>query len=115
MTDEHLMRQWAIAHCHFSSDLDRGLLRLGGFLSRRLQRLQAIDLPYDQTTCVAAESEAPMSATARAALAGVMACVATSALLVTVAALASAGAGHAAVIHHTMAAGPAIVPHAYLA
>src|SRR6478736_7621736 len=35
MTDEHLMRQWADAHSDFTSDLDRGLLRLGRFVNAR--------------------------------------------------------------------------------
>jgi hypothetical protein len=102
MTDEHLMRCWTDAHSEFSSDLDRGLLRLGHFLARRLQRRETIGRAYRLNR----PAETEMSATARAALAGVLACVATTALLVSVAALANNAA---------MPADSPIVAHAYLA
>lgn len=108
MTDEHLMRQWADAHSQFSSDLDRGLLRLGHFVSARLHATsKPIGKPYASTACTAAPADEPMSVTARAALAGVLACVATSALLVSVALLATADLHPAAaqpVIAHTIVA-----------
>ncbi|MGZ3259488.1 MAG: hypothetical protein ACXWIO_11805 [Croceibacterium sp.] len=108
MTDEHLMRQWADAHTEFSSDLDRGLLRLGHFLSARLHATsKPIGKPYASKTCTAAPADEPMSVTARAALAGVLACVATSALLVSVALLATADL-------HSAAAQP-VIAHAIVA
>ena len=107
MTDEHLMRQWADAHNQFSSDLDRGLLRLGHFVSARLHATNAIGKPYASAACSAAPADEPMSVTARAAIAGVLACVATSALLVSVALLATADL-------HPAAAQP-VIAHAIVA
>jgi len=102
MTDEHLMRQWADAHSEFTSDLDRRLLRLGQFFSARLHGGPSIGKAYAPAACMAAPSEPPMSATARGALAGLTACVATSALLLTVALLATADM-HPAAAHPLMA------------
>lgn len=115
MTDELLMRRWNAAHSEFSSDLSRGLLRLGHFLGRRLQRRQTIGKAYASSACTAAEADTEMSATARAALAGVLACVATTALLVSVAALATSGAVHTADAHSALPAGSPIVSHTILA
>ncbi|HSQ95778.1 MAG TPA: hypothetical protein VLM18_06780 [Croceibacterium sp.] len=110
MTDEHLMRQWADAHNEFSSDLDRGLLRLGHFVSARLHATsKPIGKPYASASaaCTGAPADEPMSVTARAALAGVLACVATSALLASVALLATADL-------HPAAAQP-VIAHAIVA
>ena len=102
MTDEHLMRQWAEAHSEFTSDLDRGLLRLGRFFSARLHGGRSIGKAYAPATCTTAPSEPPLSATARGALVGVTACLATTALLLTVALLATADM-HPATAHPLMA------------
>ncbi|MGZ3271443.1 MAG: hypothetical protein ACXU71_10775 [Croceibacterium sp.] len=108
MTDEHLMRQWTDAHNEFSSDLDRGLLRLGHFVSARLHATsKPMGKPYASAACTAAPTDEPMSVTARAALAGALACVATSALLVSVALLATADL-------HPAAAQP-VIAHAIVA
>lgn len=115
MTDEHLMRHWADAHSEFSSDLDRGLLRLGHFLGRRLKRRNAIGTAYAPASGAAAPSDARTSGTARAALAGAMACVATTALLATVAALASPGAANGATLQIAAQPGSPIVTHMILA
>lgn len=114
MTDEHLMRQWTDAHSDFSADIDRGLLRLGRFLGSRSKRRQAIGNAYAAGSC-AAPAEPEMLATARAALAGVLACVATTALLVSVAALASAGAGEPVKLHAAMAVNSPVLAHVNLA
>jgi hypothetical protein len=90
MTDEHLMRQWAAAHSEFTSDLDRGLQRLGRFFTARLQGGRPIGKTYVAASCTTAPTEQPSSAIARAALAGVIACIATTGLLLTVALLATA-------------------------
>jgi hypothetical protein len=115
MTDEHLMRQWVDAHSDFSTDLDRGLLRLGRFFGKRFRRRQAIGNAYAAGTCAAARAEPEMNATARAALAGVLACIATTALLVSVAALAGAGAGEPVKLHTAMAVSSPVVAHVILA
>jgi len=115
MTDEHLMRHWADAHSDFSGDLDRGLLRLGRFIGRRLQGRHSIGEPYASATCTMARSAGGVSPTARAALAGALACVATTALLVTVALLAAAGAADGPSFHTAMSAGAPIVSHTILA
>ena len=101
MTDEHLMRQWADAHSHFSGDLDRGLLRLGRFVSKRLSVRSANSSTYASVT------PANSSPAARAALAGAMACLATTFLLLSLALAATAGT-------HS-AAGLAVVDHVILA
>jgi hypothetical protein len=115
MTDEILLRHWTAAHNEFSNDLSRGLLRLGHYLSGRLRRRETIGEAYAPAACTPAATDTGMSPTARAALAGVLACVATTALLVSVAALASAGAGNAPALHSTMAAGQPIMSHVILA
>lgn len=112
MTDEHLMRQWADAHSDFSSDLDRGLLRLGSYLSRRLQRRQPIGRPYGLSARAAARHDVQVNSPGRAALAGVMACVATTALLVAVASLATSGTIDAAALQPDIPTGSPIVGHA---
>jgi hypothetical protein len=86
MTDEHLMRQWTATHDELSGDLDRGLLRLGRCLSNRLHANSRAYAP----ACPAA-APAETSLTARAALAGALACLATTVLLVTVGLLTTAG------------------------
>jgi len=101
MTDEHLMRHWADAHSEFFGDLDRGLLRLGGFVSKRLSARNANSSTY--------ASAAPESSTlmARAALAGAMACLATTFLLLSLALAATTGthsAGALAVVDHVIVA-----------
>ena len=107
MTDEIFMRLWNASHTEFSNDLNRGLLRLGHFLNRRFQRREAIGKTY----APASSTQNDMSDTARAALAGVLACIATTALLVSVAALANSGTPHVA----SVTAGPPIVAHTILA
>jgi hypothetical protein len=107
MTDELLMRRWNAAHNEFSSDLSRGMLRLGQYLARRTKRRIAIGKAYAPVARVGSE----MSETARAALAGVLACIATSALLVSVAALANSGTSHLVATQ----AGSPIVAHTVLA
>jgi hypothetical protein len=111
MTDELLMRRWNAAHNEFSSDLSRGLLRLGQFLVRRRQGRNAIGKPYASSTSNATAGDNEMSDMARAALAGVLACVATSALLVSVAALANSGVSQ----FPATPAGSPIVAHTILA
>jgi hypothetical protein len=91
MTDEHLMRQWADAHSEFTGDLDRGLLRLGRYVGKRLQGKNANSTAYASTACLAAPREHAAGTTARAALAGAMACLATTVLLLAVAVLTTAG------------------------
>lgn len=91
MTDEHIQRYWADAHNEFTGDLDRGLLRLGHHLSRRLRGRQAIDKPYARATSAAVRQNSPKTGNTQAALAGLAACVATTVLLVTVALLATSG------------------------
>jgi hypothetical protein len=96
MTDEHLLRQWADAHTEFTGDLDRGLLRLGRFVNRRLQHRRAHSPAYAPTSCLATPVDHAQGSTARAALAGAMACLATTVLLLAVAALTTAGTHGAA-------------------
>jgi hypothetical protein len=91
MTDEHLMRHWADAHNEFSADLDRGLLRLGRFVGGRLQGRLTPSPAYAPAACTAMPASAPEEAVGRAALAGAMACLATTLLLLTVALLTTAG------------------------
>jgi hypothetical protein len=113
MTDELLMRRWAAAHGDFSVSLDRGLLRLGHFLFGKFRRRQAIEKPYARAPHDDAQSE--MSSTARAALAGVLACVATTALLVSLAALFSGGAVDQVAAQAADPASAPIIAHAILA
>jgi hypothetical protein len=113
MTDEHLMRQWADAHLKFSSDIDRGLLRLGHFLNRRLQRRKPIDKAY--APHAHSMARLALNATTHAALAGVLACIATAVLLTAVVALASSGAVEPVHLHTAMAASSPIVTHVILA
>lgn len=96
MTDEHLLRQWADSHSDFSSDLDRGLLRLGRFVRGQLKARGANSTAYASAACPTLGASETIPATARAALAGVIACVATTGLLFTVALLATADLHHAA-------------------
>lgn len=91
MTDEHLMRQWTANHTEFTGGLDRGLLRLGRFVGHRLQATRANRPAYAPSACVAAPADDASHDAARAAVAGVLACLATTVLLVTVALLATAG------------------------
>jgi hypothetical protein len=91
MTDEHLMRHWADAHSEFTGDLDRGLLRLGRFVSTRLQGRRTNSTAYAPAACLAAPTDEADGTTARAALAGAMACLATTVLLLAVAVLTTAG------------------------
>jgi hypothetical protein len=111
MTDELLMRRWNATHNEFSTDLSRGLLRLGQYLARRRQTPKAIGKPYAPAIGHAVAGDNQMSATARAALAGVLACVATTALMVSVAALATSGLPQLP----AMPAGSPIVAHTVLA
>jgi hypothetical protein len=90
MTDEYLMRLWADSHNGFSADFDRGILKLDRFLRGRPQPGAAIGKAYAPAACAAPPADEPMSTTARAALAGVTACLATMGLLLTVALLATA-------------------------
>jgi len=90
MTDEHLMRQWTATHDELTGDLDRGLLRLGRFVSNRLHASHANSRAYVPAACRAAPA-AEDNPTARAALAGALACLATTVLLVAVALLTTAG------------------------
>ena len=96
MTDEHLMRLWADAHSDFTTDFLRGLQRLRAFVSGKMQRRRANSTAYPSASRRATRSDDRMSATGRAALAGLTACLATMALLATVALLATAGMGSAA-------------------
>jgi hypothetical protein len=103
MTDEHLMRLWVEAHHGFSADLDRGILKLDRFLHGNGEAGSSIESAYDSGDRAAPEE----SPTARAALAGVTACLATVALLVTVALLATANVHPASaypLITHTIVA-----------
>jgi len=90
MTDEFLTRIWADSHAGFSADLDRGILKLDRFLQVRSQPGMAIGKAYAQASCPAVHADESMSTPARAALAGVTACLATMGLLLTVALLATA-------------------------
>ena len=101
MTDEHLMRHWADAHSDFSSDLDRGMLRLGRFVTKRLSRRTTDNSAY------APAAPGSPNPVARAAMAGAMACLATTFLLLSLALAATAGT-------HS-AAGLAVVGHVILA
>ena len=106
MTDEHLMRQWTATHSEFTGDLDRGLLRLGRFVSNRLHASGANSTAYAPTTCkaVSAPEENPV---ARAALAGALACLATTVLLLATAIMTTAGTHAAtslAVVNHVIVA-----------
>jgi len=111
MTDELLMRRWNAAHNEFSSDLSRGILRLGQFLAHRGHERKTIGGAYAPATRGAPADDSQMNATARAALAGVLACVATTALMVSVAALATSGLPQLP----AMPAGSPIVAHTVLA
>ena len=107
MTDEYLMRIWADSHDGFSADLDRGILKLDKYLRGRPQARASIGKPYALASRTAAPAEKRMSATARAALAGMTACLATMGLVLTVALLATAdlNAAHAyPLIAHTIVA-----------
>ena len=101
MTDEHLMRHWTDAHSDFSGDLDRGMLRLGRFVTRRLNRHATDNSAY------ASAAPANANPVARAAMAGAMACLATTFLMLSLALAATAGT-------HS-AAGLAFVDHVILA
>ena len=90
MTDEHLMRLWADSHSGFSADLDRGILKLDRFLHGRATPVAPIGRTYASGECPAAAADHSMNGMARAALAGVTACLATMGLLLTVALLATA-------------------------
>jgi hypothetical protein len=90
MTDELLMRLWADAHDGFSADLDRGILKLDRYLRGNRNPNTSIGEAYASSACMAAPAEHEMSGTARTALAGLSACLATMGLLVTVALLATA-------------------------
>ena len=90
MTDEYLMRIWTESHDGFSADFDRGILKLDNYLRGRPKVSAAIEPTYASRDCAAAPARAPMSATARAALAGVTACLATMGLLLTVGLLTTA-------------------------
>jgi hypothetical protein len=90
MTDEYLMRLWADSHDGFSADLDRGILKLDRFLHGRPQPGVSIGRTYASGLSAAAPADEPVSTTARAALAGATACLATMGLLLTVALLATA-------------------------
>jgi hypothetical protein len=107
MTDEFLTRLWADSHHGFSADFDRGILKLDRFLRARSPAKVSIGKPYASSACAAAPADAYMSTTARAALAGVTACLATTGLLLTVALLATADIhpAHAyPIIAHTIVA-----------
>ncbi len=90
MTDEYLMRLWTDAHNGFSADFDRGILKLDRFLRGRSQAGNSIGRAYASDECATTPADRFMSATARAALTGVTACLATTGLLLTVALLATA-------------------------
>nr|WP_166175395.1 hypothetical protein [Altererythrobacter segetis] len=107
MTDEHLMRLWADAHNGFSADLDRGTLKLDRFLRDRPESSSSIGRTYAQASCATAPADDTVSTAARAALAGVTACLATMGLVLTVALLATADMHPAdahPVIAHTIVA-----------
>jgi hypothetical protein len=90
MTDEYLMRIWADSHDGFSADFDRGILKLDRFLRGRPKPSASIDKAYAPGSSPAAPADPATSPAARAALAGVTACLATMGLLLTVALLATA-------------------------
>jgi hypothetical protein len=107
MTDEHLMRLWADSHQGSSADLDRGILKLGAHLRGRREPQAPIGLAYKSGACAVASASPEVSAMARAALAGVTACLATMGLLLTVALLATADLHPAAaypLVTHTIVA-----------
>lgn len=109
MTDEHLMRLWADAHDGFSADLDRGILKLGHHLHGRGGQLRPIGQPYACRAGATVPAEREMSANARAALAGIVACLATTGILLTLSLLFAADfSAHAAT-------GAPIVAHAIVA
>jgi hypothetical protein len=101
MTDEHFMRLWTEAHQGFSADLDRGILKLDRFLHGRRAADDSIGVAYAPSPLATPERKPEATPTARAALAGVTACLATAALLVTVALLATANV-HPASAHSLM-------------
>jgi hypothetical protein len=107
MTDEYLMRLWADSHHGFSADFDRGILDLGRFLRDRRESTDLIGPAYASDERATPPTRREMSAPARAALAGVSACLATMGLLVMVALLATADVHPAAaypILTHTIVA-----------
>jgi hypothetical protein len=107
MTDEHMMRLWADAHEGFSADFDRGILKLDRFLRNPAGAGASIGPAYAQCARPAEQPSHEVSATARAALAGLTACLATVGLLMTVALLATADVHPAAaspLLAHTIVA-----------
>ena len=115
MTDEHLIRHWTDAHNEFSGDLDRGLLRLGSLLGRRLRNHQAIGTAYASADSTARPASPVTSSVARATLAGLFACIATSALLVSVALFATSGTSARAQMQTADTISPPIMLHTMLA
>jgi hypothetical protein len=90
MTDELLTRLWADSRNGFSADFDRGTLKLERHLRRRRQ-VPSIGGAYTAGRRGEAHADDAISPAARAALAGVSACLATMGLLVTIALLTMAG------------------------
>jgi len=88
MTDEHFMRQWNKGHAAFSADVDRKLAILARHLSSRERRYFGIGEVYGH--------EDAGRSPAKSLLSGLAACVATTALFLTVAALAVPGPAFAA-------------------
>jgi len=109
MTDEHLMRHWTDAHSEFSHALDRGVARLGRFFTTLNPSRRVIDTPYVSGACTATRTGDETSRPAGAALAGILACLATTGVLLTLSLLFTPHlAAHAA-------AGAPIVTHAIVA
>ena len=87
--------------------MDRGILKLERFLRSHQEGNASIGRTYAPAERRALVAEHEMSATARAALAGVTACLATMALVITVALLATAdmhpAAAHPLIMHAIVA------------
>jgi hypothetical protein len=106
MIDEYMMRYWVDGHDELSHVLDRPLARLAGLANTLRRNVRSIGLPYAPGTSRPEDEAHPA---ARAALAGVMACFATAAMLLTLSLLFADG------IPNGASTGAVIVGHAIVA
>jgi hypothetical protein len=88
MIDEHLMRHWVDSHGELSHALDRPLARLADLANTLLRSARSIGHPYAPDTTRLRNETSPA---ARAALSGVMACLATTGMLLTLSLLFANG------------------------
>lgn len=106
MIDEHLMRHWVDGHGELSHALDRPLARLADLVNTLLRNARAIGRPYAPRPVQSRDETSPA---ARAALAGVVACFATTGVLLTLSLLFADG------IPTGAATGAAMIGHAIIA